>query len=198
MLSGIVRLLTASTMVLAVSGCDGDESPQSAPGSGPTATSSPTEQPTTSPTVPAYLEEYSEEERAAYEAAVEDYERFANRNARIYAAGKATPEVRAFYQRRTASWQSYWAQLQQLDADDIRIEGRAETVRIRPAAVRIGDRGGAVTLRVCSVSDGVKVLRNGTPVPQPTPKPTVVHVEMVQLPGEDWWRILSDRLGGPC
>jgi hypothetical protein len=196
MLGRIIPLLAASAMVLAVAGCDGDKPPESTPTA--TATTSPTESPTTSPTVPAYLKDYSEEERAAYQSAVADYERFADRNARIYAAGVATSQVKAFYQQKTAAWQSYWAQLQQLEADGIRIKGRAETVRIRPVGVRATDRGGAVTLRVCSVSTGVEVIQNGTPVPQPTPKPTVIRVEMVQLPGEDWWRILSDRLGGPC
>ena len=145
----------------------------------------------TSPTTPR-------DERAAYEAAVAAYEDFSDRNAELVRKGKATPEAREFYQEATAGWQSYWARLQQFDSRDIRVVGRADVLRVRPASIELDDGGGQVDLRVCSTSEGVRVLQSGSPMPQPSPKPTITKVSMVQLPDESSWRILSDRAGGPC
>lgn len=191
--------LVATACVLSLAACTSD-----GPGTAtdtPTASTSPTTAgPTpTEPAVPPYLADFSEEERNAYQAAVEDYEEFSRQNAALYRVGEATPAARAFYKKSTAAWQSYWARLQGFESRGIRVLGRAEVIRIRPADVRLGEAdGGEVEFRVCSVATDVRVLQNGEPVPQPSPRPTITRVAMVKLPAESSWRILSDRVGGRC
>ena len=73
------------------------------------------------------------------------------------------------------------------------------TLHTRPADIRVDpDGGGQVALRVCGISEGVKVLQDGEPVSQPSPKPTIVRVQMVKLPDEFDWRVLSERVGAKC
>jgi hypothetical protein len=199
MVRSALTSLAVSACVLMVAACDGNDpgTPTPAPTSS-TPPSSASASPTTS-AVPPYLVRYSAAERAAYAAAVRDYQRFSRRNADFYRVGKATPAAKAYYKEASAAWQSYWARLMRFDSGAIRVIGRAEVVRIRPAVVRIGPKGGGeVGLRVCSVARGVKVVEKGKPVPQPSPTPTVTRVSMVKLPGEESWRILFDRAGGAC
>jgi hypothetical protein len=150
------------------------------------------------PSIPAYLAKLEPAERMAYRDALRDYERFAARQAELYEAGGATTDAKAFYEQATADWQTYWAKLQDFAKQGYRTAGRGETLRTRPAAIRLDDDGGQVDLRVCSVARGVQVQQNGTPVPQPSPKPTLVRVRMVQLPGETTWRVLFEKVGSRC
>ncbi len=196
--AALTSLVTAACL-LSLTGCNGD-SPQK-PSPSPTASTSPTTTSSspTEPAVPRYLADYTDEERAAYAAAVNDYEKFSDRNADFYRVGKATPAARAYYKRATAAWQSYWARLMSFESRGIRVVGRGKVTRIRPSVIKLGEGGGGqVNLRVCSVASGVRVFQNDEPVPQPSPKPTITRVSMVSLPGQASWRILFDRVGGPC
>jgi len=151
------------------------------------------------PSIPAYLAKLEPAERIAYRDALRDYERFAARQAELYEAGEATTDAKAFDEQATADWQSYWAKLQNFSQQGYRTEGRGETLRTRPAAIRLDDDGGGqVDLRVCSVARGVRVQKNGTPVPQPSPKPTLVTVRMIQIPDETTWRVLFEKVGSRC
>jgi hypothetical protein len=191
--------LVATACVLTLAACTSD-----GPGTAtqtPTASTSPTTaSPTpTGPAVPPYLADFTEDERAAYDAAIEDYESFSDRQARINAKGKATASAKAFYQERTSAWQSYWARLRANEEQGLQIVGKGKTLRIRPAGIELyRGGGGQVNLRVCGVAEGVEVLKGGEPVPQPEPDPTIVRVRMVQLPDEVVWRVLSERVGSPC
>ena len=194
MFRNVALSLAASAFVLV--GCS-----DSAPAETETpAAPSPSES-SSSPTssIPAYLEKLEPAERMAYRDALRDYERFAARQAELYEAGEATTDANAFYERATADWQSYWAKLQNFSQQGYRTEGRGETLRTRPAAIRLDDDGGGqVDLRVCSVARGVQVQQNGTPVPQPSPKPTLVTVRMVRIPDETTWRVLFEKVGSRC
>jgi len=149
--------------------------------------------------VPPYLKKYTRDERAAYLAAVDDYQRFAGRNATFYRVGKATPAARNYYMRATSAWQSYWAKLRQFESRGIRVLGKARTIRMRPGSVRLlKEGGGEVDLRICASSKGVRVIQQGEEVPQPGAKPVTVLVQMVLLRDESTWRILSDRVGPRC
>ena len=189
--------------LFALTACNGDNPQPPAPsstlgGSATSPSSSPSSSPST-PSVSEYLVKYSEEERAAYDAAVEDYAAFSDRNAEIYRVGRATPAAKAYYMKSTSAWQTYWAKLREFDSQGIRVVGRGEVIRIRPSGIRVDpDGGGQVDLRVCGVSTGVQVIQDGEVVPQPSPKPTTTRVRMVKLPGEASWRILFDRVGSPC
>ena len=182
--------------LMSLAACSADDEPQS-PQSAP-ATSAATSQ-TPTEAVPAYLQDLSVEERTAYDEAVEDYEEFSRELAAINEAGRATPEAKQFFETRTAAWQSYWARLTTNEERGIQIVGMGTTLRTRPAGIRL-DRagGGEVGLRVCGVSEGVEVLQEGEPLPQPKPTPTIVRVELVKHPDESHWRVLSERVGKQC
>ena len=196
-----MALLAASACLFSVTACSTSEPTEASP---PAESSSPTSaspSPSTSPTetVPAYLREYSEEERTAYREAVDDYATFSRRLAAINEAGRATPRAKALFKQKTAAWQTYWAQLRANEDRGIQIVGMGRTLRTRPAGARIDpDGGGQVDLRVCGVSEGVEVLQDGEPVSQPSPTPTIVRVQMVKLPDESDWRVLSERVGVKC
>lgn len=192
--------VTAGVVALVLGGCtDKAAAPQEPlPTHSPTqATSAPTATP--APTIPAYLRSFTPKERDGYGAAVDDFERFSDRQAELYGAGKATGEARRYYRKATADWRTYWAKLRDFAAQGYRTVGRGDTLQTRPAAIRLDDDGGGqVGLRVCSVAAGVEVLQNGAAVPQPSPRPTVVQVRMVLLPGEANWRMLSEGVGARC
>ncbi len=182
--------------LMSLAACSDDDEPQppqSAPATSAATSQTPTE------AVPAYLQGLSPEERTAYDEAVEDYETFSRELAAINEAGRATPEAKQFFEERTAAWQSYWARLTTNEERGIQIVGMGKTLRTRPGAIRLDtDGGGEVGLRVCGVSEGVEVLQEGEPVPQPEPVPTIVRVEMVKLPDEAHWRVLSEKVGKKC
>lgn len=203
MLHTALASLATAACLLALTACNGDNTER--PTTSPTLSDSPTSpssSPSSSPSTPSvseYLVKYSEEEREAYEAAVEDYATFSDRNAELYRVGRATSAAKAYYMKSTSAWQTYWAKLREFDSQGIRVVGRGEVIRIRPSGIRVDpDGGGQVDLRVCGVSTGVQVIQNGEVVPQPSPKPTTTRVRMVKLPGASSWRILFDRVGSPC
>jgi len=197
--------LVTTTCLLSLTSCNGDtpEAPSPSPTSNtsstsPTAPTSASSSPT-EPAVPPYLASYTKEERAAYDAAIRDYESFSDRQARINAKGKARESAKLFYRQRTAAWQTYWARLRANESQGLQIIGKGRTLRIRPADIELYQGGGGqVDLRVCGVAEDVEVLVGGEPVPQPTPKPTIVRVRMVHLPDEAVWRVLSERVGPTC
>jgi hypothetical protein len=193
--------LAASVCLFSVTACSTNEPTEASPPAESNSPTSASPSPSASPTdpVPTYLKEYSEDERTAYAEAVEDYAAFSRRLAAINEAGRATPKAKAFFKRETAAWQTYWARLRTNERSGIQIVGMGRTLHTRPADVRVDpDGGGRVALRVCGISEGVKVLQDGEPVSQPSPKPTIVRVQMVKLPDEPDWRVLSERVGAKC
>ena len=190
----------ATLLVLSCASCTNSADPPSSsptPASSSTAPTAPTSSPT--PSAPAYLSKYGDKERKAYAHAVSAYELFAEEQAKILAVGKATPKAKRYYEKYSGDWLTYWNVLRQREADGIRIEGRGETLRVRPARIKLGDDGsGSVDLRVCGVASGVKVFQRGTPIPQPNPTPKIVKVSLFQLTGESWWRVFLERVGGSC
>lgn len=198
------RRIPAVAMLLALvcGGCQGADRPADRPQSAPSSpvASSPAAAPSvTAATIPAYLKKYTKSERRAYDAAVKDYRRFTAREASFMATGEATGEARRFYRKYTADWRSFWNTLREREASGIRIKGSGEMLRVRPSHIEADAAGGGtVELRVCGVSTGVRVFQRGSPVPQPSPSPTIVQVSMVKLPGDAWWRVLYLRVGAKC
>jgi hypothetical protein len=194
-------LVVATILVLTCASCDQSDSPTTAPSSPSVRTTSPptTTSPSSSPTVPPYLSGYPADERTAYDGAVRAYAAFSDREAKIFATGKATPAAKRFYVRYSGDWLTYWNQLRQRERDKLRIVGRGHTLRVRPVAINLGkDGSGTVELRVCGIARGVKAFQGSTEIPQPTPKPWLVRVKVIRLKGESRWRVFSERLGGPC
>lgn len=198
MLRTAMTSIAASACLSVVSACTSNGAASPAPTPTPTSSRSPSVLHSTDG-VPGFLQDLSAEERTAYEKAVEDYQDFSRELAAINEAGRATPEAKQFFEERTAAWQSYWARLTTNEERGIQIIGMGKTLRTRPGAIRLDtDGGGEVGLRVCGVSEGVEVFQEGEPVPQPEPAPTIVRVEMVKLPDEAHWRVLSERVGKKC
>lgn len=192
-------LLVATMLVLSSASCtQTDDPPSSTPT--PSSSSSPSTPSTpAAPSVPSYLKKYTVAERKAFAEAVSAHEAFADEQTKILSAGKATPKAKRYYEKYSGDWLRFWNVLRQREADGIRIEGRGETLRVRPARIKLGDDGsGSVDLRVCGVSTGVEVFQNGTPIPQPTPTPKIVKVSLFRMAGETWWRVFLERLGGSC
>ncbi len=195
--------VTCLMALMALTACSGDH-PEPEPTSSPTPTAStswvPTSSPSpTEPSVPAYLERFSEAEREAYADAVADFGDFSEGHGAILSVGEATPAAKAFYQERTAAWQTYWAQLRAYERQGIRVVGIGRVIETRPTVIELyRDGSGRVDLRVCGISEGVEVLQNGEPIPQPDPEPTITRVRLVLLSGESTWRVLSERLGSEC
>lgn len=188
--------LWLATSALLLVGCSDSAPPETET---PVAPSPSESSASPAPSIPAYLAKLEPDERKAYRDARRGYERFAARQAELYEAGEAATDAKAFYERATADWQSYWAKLQNFSQQGYQTEGRGKTLRTRPAAIRLDDDGGGqVDLRVCSIARGVQVQQNGTPVPQPSPKPTLVTVRMVQIPDETTWRVLFEMVGSRC
>lgn len=188
-------VLVATMLVLSCASCSQADVPPSTAPSPSSSASSPTA-PTSSatPSVPSYLTKYSPDERTAYDAALADRRRFSNRQAAIYEQGDATPSAKAFYRKYTSSWQSYWGRLRQFEEQGIRVVGRSEVISIRPVEIRLGRQGtGSIMLDLCGEGGAVKVIQNGTPVAQPSRKPSIVKVAMVKLEGERRWRVLYER-----
>lgn len=187
----------ATVLVLACASCSQtDEPPTAVPSPSSTANSTP--EPSESAT-PSYLTKYTPDERRAYADAVGAYEKFAEKQAKILAVGKATPEARRYYEKYSGDWLRFWNVLRQREADGIRIKGRGETLRVRPIRIKLGaDGSGSVDLRVCGVSTGVEVFQDGTPISQPPPTPKIVKVSLFRLTGETWWRVFLERVGRSC
>ena len=191
-------VVLTTLLALACAGCTGGDKASTEPTpSAPSA--SPASSSGGSTTVPAYLANFSARERRAYGEAVGDYRRFGAGQAAIMALGKATPTAWRFYHRYTADWQTYWATLRQRERQGIRIKGHGTVIRFRPGKVAVDRDGtGNITLKVCGIPTGVRVLQSGTPIPQPRPTPRIVGVEMVRLQGESRWRVLYERVGPKC
>lgn len=187
----------ATVLVLTCASCSQtDDTPKAVPPSSSSAIS--TLEPSESAT-PSHLTKYNPDERKAYTEAVSAYEKFADEQAKILAVGKATPKAKRYYEKYSGDWLRFWNVLRQREADGIRIRGRGETLRVRPARIKLGnDDSGTVELRVCGVSTGVKVFQDGTPVPQPSRTPKIVKVTLFRLTGETWWRVFLERVGRSC
>ncbi len=199
--------VTATLLVLSCASCTDNAVPRSSSSSHTTTASSP-RAPSSSPiapstpstsTVPPYLAKYSSEERKAYAEAVAAYDHFADEQAKILAVGKATPQAKRYYKKYSGDWLTYWNVLRKREADGIQIEGRGQTIRVRPTRIKLGDDGsGSVELRVCGISKGVKVFQNGKPIRQPKPTPKIVNVSLFRLADETWWRVFLERVGPSC
>jgi len=188
-----------TAVVLACAGCSPPNDPPSSSPSPSSPSTSPVESsPSATPAIPPYLTKYTTTQRKAYAEAVDAHEAFGLQQAKIFADGKATPKAKKFYKTNSGDWLTSWARLRQREADGIRVLGRGETLRIRPAAVQLGNGGGTIDLRVCGIAEGVKVLQEGQPIPQPQAKARIVNVRLIKLENDPPWRVFWERPGGSC
>lgn len=185
----------ATILVLSCASCtQTGNRPSTIPSATSSTGSAPAPSKPATPAIPSYLKTYTHDERNAYASALIARQHFYDRQAGIYAKGRATPGAKNFYRKYTSSWQSYWTRLRQFQTQRIRVIGRSDVISIRPAKISLGDRGGAsITLKVCGDGRPVKVMQGGSPVPQPTRKTSIIEVSMVKLADENWWRVLYEH-----
>lgn len=189
----------AAAAVLACAGCTpAEDAPSSSPTPSPPSSSPVDSSPSASDAVPRYLRDYTPRQRRAYAEAVAARDAFDLKQAKILSVGKATTSARRYYRRHSGAWLNYWNRLRQREADGIRVLGRGKTLHVRPAAIRLGDDSGTLDLRVCGVAEGVEVLQNGEPIPQPQAEPRIVDVRLIKLENDPSWRVLWERPGEPC
>lgn len=191
------RVVLAAFLVVSCAACSPGGG-TSGPSTTTDATSSAPSTPTTS--VPPELAGYSSDERAAYEAAVRDYDTFATRNDQFYAAGETTIEARNFYQRYAVDWSTAWGNLAQVANNNITVTGTTTTVWTKPRSIELGSRAGdVVVIRRCLDESGRVVRQNGRKVGQPQFKdPHVYTVRLEMRPSETWWRSGVAEQGQTC
>lgn len=190
------RVVLASFLVATCAACS-DKGASTDP---TTITSPTTSAPSASASVPPELAGYSDEERAAYESAVTEYDAFAKRNDRFYAAGETTIEAKEFYQRYSVDWSTAWGNLAQVANNNVKVTGSTKTIWTKPRSIELGAQpGSAVVLQRCLDESGRVVTQNGKKLDQPQFKdPHVYTIRLEKHPGEDWWRSGIAKQGQTC
>ena len=191
------RVGLASLLLLACAACNQNEAPPTASPS-PNPTSSTPSAPT--PSVPPELAGYNANERAAYEAAVDEYDAFTKRNDKFYAAGQTTGAARKFYQRYAVDWSTAWGNLAQVANNKVIVTGTTKTVWTKPRSIEVdGSKADVIVLRRCIDEAGRVVTQNGKKLDQPQfKKPHVYTVRLEKRPDEDVWRSGIAEQGQTC
>lgn len=196
------RLVLTTFLLIVCAGCSDDDpaaSPASDPQSTPASSSTPISSAPTS-SVPPELAGYGEHERAAYVAAIPEYDAFVKRNEKFYAAGRTTVGAKKFYQRYAIDWSTSWGDLAQVANNNATVTGTTKTVWTKPSSIKLGaPTGDVIVLTRCLDESGRIVTQNGRTVEQPQLKvPHVYTVRLEKRPGESWWRSGIAEQGRTC
>ena len=191
------RVVLATFLVVTCAACSQDGA-SPAPSVSPDPTTSAPSAPTSS--VPPEPAGYSEDERAAYEAAVTDYDAFTERNDKFYAAGDTTIKAKNFYQRHAVDWSTAWGNLAQVANNNVTVTGTTKTVWTKPRSIEIGGTDGdVIVVRRCLDESGRVVTQNGQELEQPQFKdPHVYTIRLEKRPSEKWWRSGIAKQGQTC
>jgi hypothetical protein len=191
------RLVLATFLVVTCAACSQNEA-SPAPSPSPDPTTSAPSAPTFS--IPPELAGYDAKERAAYETAVTEYDAFAKRNDKFYAAGQTTSAAKRFYQRYAVDWSTSWGNLAQVANNNVTVSGSTNSVWTKPRSVKLGGpKGDVIVLRRCLDESGRVVTQDGKKLNQPQFKrPHIYTVRLEKHPGEDWWRSGIAEQGETC
>lgn len=191
------RVVLATFLVAACASCS-NEAGSSALTDAPSASTSAPTAPTSS--APSDLAGYSERERAAYAAAVTEYDSFTKRNDRFYALGRTTLAAKRFYQRYAVDWSTAWGNLAQIANNNVTVRGSTKTVWTKPKSIELGvAKGDVVVLRRCLDESGRTVTQNGKTLNQPQLKHAHIYtVRLEKHRGEQWWRAGIAKQGPTC
>jgi hypothetical protein len=191
------RAVLATFLVAACAACsDGGASPASTVD--PLTTTRAPTAPTSS--VPPDLAGYSERERAAYAAAVSEYDSFTKRNDHFYSVGQTTLAAKRFYQRYAVDWSTAWGNLAQIANNNVTVTGSTKTIWTKPKSIDVGaPKVDVVVLRRCLDESDRTVTQNGKKLNQPQLKhPHIYTVRLEKHRGEQWWRAGIARQGPTC
>jgi hypothetical protein len=191
------RLLLATLLVFTCAACS-----QNGASPAPTLSTSPSTSVPAAPTssIPPELVGYSEAERAAYAAAVTEYDTFTRRNDKLYAAGETTIQAKNFYQRYAVDWSTAWGNLAQVANNKVAVTGTTKTVWTKPRSIEVGAvKGDVIVVRRCLDESGRVVTQNGHKLEQPQFKdPHVYTIRLEKRPSEKWWRSGVAEQGPTC
>lgn len=191
------RVALASFLVAACSACSEDGASTAPPDS-----QSPTRSAPSAPTssIPPELAGYSEVERAAYEAAVTDYDAFISRSDSFYAAGETTVEAKNFYQRYAVDWSTAWGNLAQIANNNVTVTGTTRTVWTKPRSIDLDVAGDdVIVVRRCLDESGRVVTQDGQELEQPQFKdPHIYTIRLEKRQSEKWWRSGVAEQGQTC
>lgn len=191
------RIVLATFLVVVCAACSQN-------GASPALSASP--DPTTSApsapasSVPPELAGYSKDKRAAYEAAVTDYDAFTKGNDKFYAAGETTIKAKNFYQRYAVDWSTAWGNLAQVANNNVTVTGTTNTVWTKPRSIELGaPDGDVIVVRRCLDESGRVVTQNGQELEQPQFKdPHVYTIRLEKRPSEKRWRSGVAEQGQTC
>ena len=191
------RLVLVVLLVVTCAACS-----QNGATTGPSPSSDPTTSAPSAPTssVAPELVGYSEDERAAYAAAVTEYDAFIKRNDAFYAAGATTVEAKDFYQRYAVDWSTAWGNLAQVANNKVTVTGTTKPVWTKPRSIELGAaKRDVIVIRRCLDESKRVVTQNGKKLEQPQFKdPHIYMIRLEKRPGEKWWRSGVAEQGPTC
>jgi hypothetical protein len=157
-----------------------------------------------SPSVPSWQAKYSAREVAAYEAALDVWERYQRDSEPFWAKGRSTPAAEDVFRRYWVPWQVMNDLLARFEASDVRVEGLGRVLWSKPVRVSVGSRGGgSITIRQCVSGRGIRTYQGGKLLTPSTSKPQFRSVEMAGYPegSSVRWLILQEtgsKGDSPC
>lgn len=201
---------TALALAATLTGCAGDDEPESLdtnePATTPSVTSAPTS-PSPSPTVDrdAWRSKLTNAQLREFDYALRTWKRFGEQMAPYYRQPGDPDEVRRIFEQytynATAYTDSYIANYVQ---GGVRIIKSTTPLYVAGRKIELNKKGGLIEFDQCTDYRDVEMRRNGKPIP-PGPKndTAILRVQMGYDPGtearEGGWRVLTSKVvDKPC
>jgi hypothetical protein len=196
----LLKLLAASTVLLASVAACGDDPPESTPNPSTSPTESNTDpgEPTSPTSPPAWQAKYSDAEIRAFEDAVNRLAAYEREAQPIWAKGKYTPEAEALFRRYFTTAPTQLQLLRDAERGGVQIKGQTTVLSSRPARLRVSKRGASTTVEQCVDETTSRLFQDGERVPEAhVPQlRTIVMTGVPQRAGDIRWYIASIVNGG--
>jgi hypothetical protein len=182
---GPSRLLATVAAVVLLAGCAGAEEPD--------------EVTSTTPVPSEHSGPYTRDQRALYREAVRRVEAFEAANQPLLAAGRATRKAKRFYENHLRDWESAYAQLQEYEAEGVRVERGPIVLSTEPVTVQdFQDNAAEIVIRRCTDQSDLGMTRQGSPVPPRYDEPVVQEVTVVRSENRTWRIASFETTGEMC
>jgi len=177
-------LLGTMAAVVLLAGCAGDEKPDEGG---------------TTPVPSERSSPYTRDQRALYREAVRRVEAFEAANQPLLAAGRATPQAKRFYMDHLRDWESAYAQLQEYEAEGVRVERAPIVLGTEPVSVQdFQDNAAEIVIRRCTDQSDLGMTRQGAPVSPQYDEPVVQEVVVERSENRTWHIASFETTGEPC
>lgn len=184
------QFIIAAACSLVLVGCSDEPDTPPRPSASPTSTTT---------TAPAWEEKYTAAEIAVYSEAVQRAEAYESKAQPIWAAGKATPAAKEFFQDNLLTWQLDWADLQSYEKQGIQIARAPKVLTTEPESIKLLDKGAAETkLRRCVDATDLGGTANGEPLKEGTDGPVVQTITVYKYDDGGWRFSRFDTTDKPC